>query len=123
MQKRNKVFFIISLVFAVHIPVSVPLTASLLADFFRLQATPGEDMGAIGTAGALIVIAALLVGLLLFLAVTSVAGGIFAALNLRAEVRWLRMVSLVLLIVFALVLCFAVGAFVALKTGPAPTES
>ncbi len=104
MKKREKVFFVFTVIFLAVVVAFAAVTAVFVTAYLSARAGNSDLGEAIGG-----VICAIL-GILGAVAagVAAVCGSVFAALNLRTDVRWLKTVSLVALIVDATVAIAAV---------------
>lgn len=93
MLRKNKVFFILSLLFFILALICTVFALIAGAELTRLGQTSGDADKAIGAAAAGVVMAFFLV---LFSVATWILGALsvlFSVLNLRTTARWLRITS------------------------------
>lgn len=97
MLRKNKVFFILSLLFFILALICTVFALIAGAELTRLGQTSGDADNAFGAATAGVVMAFFLV---LFSVATWILGALsvlFSVLNLRAALRWLRITSVAFL--------------------------
>ena len=91
LQKKNKVFFVLSLLFLVLAAVSAIFALVLGADLRSLGQVSGDN--AIGAAAAGVVLAFLMVAFSIATWVFCLLSVLFSVLNLRTALLWLRVTS------------------------------
>ena len=112
MKKRNVVFFVLSVLFFVIAVLLAVFSLHFFAAFCSVGGT-AQDLGeAIGGAAAATVIAIFWVFFSIGCWIFSGLAALFAALNLRASVKWMRICAIILpAIAFLLAVTTAIPFF------------